>query len=86
LVGIDYPNLNKEPQPKLRFVWDRNLIVVVLPLPMEPEGEYQTFDQECLPLVRPRLPPPRGQQLEPLLALQASGNLPARWMPTLRSM
>jgi hypothetical protein len=52
LVGIDYPNLNKEPQPKLRFVWDRNLIVVVLRNRMGTELGCQISVRGCQLLVR----------------------------------
>ena len=51
LVGIDYPNLNKEPQLKLRFVWDRNLIVVVLQNQTGTELGCQTSVLECQLLV-----------------------------------
>jgi hypothetical protein len=52
LVGIDYPNLNKEPQPKLRFVWDRNLIVVVLRNRKGTELGCQISVRGCQLLVR----------------------------------
>lgn len=81
LVGIDYPNLNKEPQPKLRFVWDRNLIVVVLQNRTGTELGCQTSVQECQLLVRLQV----SQQKELVqgreLPLQAFGSLRVQGMP-----